>query len=104
MSHKSPGAALASMKSHKLNKHFRACEANGIVFIPLVVETLGGWDSDAIFHLRAISKQSGARTPLHAESASRHLFQRLSILLQRANAGLIAARAPPPPPPHVIGF
>ena len=103
-SHKTPGAAIATMKSHKYNKHSRACQINGVAFIPLVVETLGGWDSDAVFHLRAIAKRSAARAPLQAESASRHLFQRLSILLQRANAGLIAARAPPPPPPHVIGF
>ena len=69
-----------------------------------VVETLGGWDSDAVFHLRAIAKRSAARAPLQAESASRHLFQRLSILLQRANAGLIASRAPPLPHPHVLGL
>lgn len=104
LSHKTPGAALATMKAHKNNKHSRACQTNGVAFVPLVVETLGGWDVDAIFHLRAIAKQSAARAPLQAESATRHLFQRLSVLLQRANAGLIAARAPPLPPPHIIGF
>ena len=103
-SHKTPGAALASMKSHKLQKHFRPCQVNGVAFVPLVVETLGGWDSDAISHLRAIAKQSASRSPQLAEDASRHLFQRLSVLLQRANAGLIAARAPPLPPSHVIGL
>ena len=35
-----------------------------VSFVPLVVETLGGWDADAIFHLRAIAKQSAARSPL----------------------------------------
>ena len=102
-SHKKPGAALALMKSHKLSKHARPCQVNGVAFVPLVVETLGGWDNDAIFHLRAIAKQSASRSPIQAESVSRQLFQRLSVLLQRANAGLIAARAPPPPPPHVLG-
>ena len=91
------------MKTHKLNKHHRPCQVNGVSFVPLVVETLGGWDTDAIFHLRAIAKQSAARSPLQAETATRQLFQRLSVLLQRANAGLIASRAPPPPPPYILG-
>ena len=30
-SHKTPGAALASMKSIKLNKHSRPCQVNGVV-------------------------------------------------------------------------
>ena len=73
-----------------------------VTFIPLVVETLGGWDTDASFHLRAIAKQAASRSTSQTETVSRHFFQRLSVLLQRANAGLITARAPPPPPPHVI--
>ena len=36
------GAAIESMKASKMNKHFRACQVNGVNFIPLVVETLGG--------------------------------------------------------------
>ena len=103
-SHKTPGAALATIKAHKNNKHSRACQTNGVAFVLLVVKTLGGWEVDAIFHLRAIAKQSAVCAPLHAESATRHLFQRLSVLLQHTNAGLIAARAPPLPSPHIIGF
>ena len=92
------------MKSNKLNKHSRPCHLNGVSFIPLVVETLGGWDTDAIFHLRAIAKQAASRSPSPTETATRQLFQRLPVLLQRANSGLIAARAPPLPPPHIIGM
>ena len=99
-----PGAAIQQMKSNKLNKHSRPCHLNGVSFIPLVVETLGGWDADAIFHLRAIAKQAASRSPSPTETATRQLFQRLSVLLQRANSGLIAVRAPPLPPPHIIGI
>ena len=91
------------MKAAKMNKHFRACQTNGIQFVPLVVETLGGWDSDAVHHLQAIAKQTSSRSSLGASSVIGHFFQRLSVLLQRANAGLIAARAPALPPPHVLG-
>ena len=91
------------MKSHKMSKHFRSCQASGVAFVPLVVETLGGWDSDAVFHLRLIAKHATSRSPSSPETAINHFFQRLSVLLQRANAGLILARAPPLPPPHVLG-
>ena len=40
-----PGAAIQMMKSRKMTKHFRPCQSNGVTFVPLVVETLGGWDS-----------------------------------------------------------
>ena len=102
-SHKSAGAALLSMKSNKNHKHFRACQLNGVAFVPLVVKTLGGWDQDAIFHLRAIAKQASTRSLSESETVCRQLFQRLSVLLKHANAGLIASRAPPPPSPHIIG-
>ena len=59
-SSKSAGAALEAMKSHKMSKHFRPCQANGVGFVPLVAETLGGWDADAVFHLRAIANGQGA--------------------------------------------
>ena len=98
------GAAITAMKSSKMRKHFQPCRANGVSFVPLVVETLGGWDTDAIDHLRGIVKKAASRSPSPTETAIRQLFQRLSVLLQRANAGLIAARAPPLPPPHVIGI
>ena len=71
-----------------------------MLFIPLVVETLGGWDAEAVTHLRAIAKQASVRSPAGQEIVIRQLFQRL---LQRANAGLIAARAPPLPPPYILG-
>ena len=100
---KESGAAIDSMKALKMNKHFRACQTNGVHFVPLVVETLGGWDSDAVHHLQAIAKQTSSRSSFGASSVISHFFQRLSVLLQRANASLIAARAPAPPPPHVLG-
>ena len=103
-SFKTAGAALASMKANKTNKHTRACQANGIAFVPLVVETLGGWETDALSHLRAIAKQTAARSASQAPIAIRQFFQRLSVLLQRANAALIASRAPAQAPPHILGL
>ena len=99
----STGAALEKMKQNKITKHFQSCRHQGITFVPLVVETLGGWDSEASFHLQKISEMTSQRSDKRAALVTRHFFQRLSILLQRANASLLATRAPPSPPPHVTG-
>ena len=91
------------MKVLKNNKHYRQCHRQGIVFVPLVVETLGGWDAEAIFHLKSIAEKTAHRSNQRPAFVIKHFFQRLSVILQRANAALMATRAPPPPPPHVTG-
>ena len=98
------GAALEKMKQTKNNKHFHLCRQQGITFVPLVVETLGGWDSEASFHLSKIAEMTAQRSDKRAAIVSKQFFQRLSVLLQRANASLMATRAPPLPPPHVTGI
>ena len=100
----STGAAIEKMKKAKIGKHFQSCRRQGITFMPLVVETLGGWDSEASFHLAKIAEMTAHRSTKRAADVKRHFFQRLSILLQRANSSLIATRAPPPPAPHVTGL
>ena len=72
-----------------------------IQFAPLIIETLGGWDKSAVFHLEKMSKQASFRSPKHSKS---HVFQRLAILIHRANASSILARAPALPPPHILGY
>jgi hypothetical protein len=98
------GAALHLMKSKKNSKHENSCHQQGIRFVPLVVETLGGWewDADALLHLREIAKRSASRSDCSSSSVVRHFFQRLAVLLQRANAGLIDSRGPSPADAHLL--
>ena len=97
------GAALEKMKATKNAKHFVSCRRNNISFMPLVVKTLGGWDSEASFHLQKIAEMTSQRSSERAAGVTRHFFQRLSVILQRANASLMATRAPPLPPPQILG-
>ena len=69
---------------------------HNIVFVPLVVETLGGWDSEAAFHLKSIAEKTAHRSNQRPSYVVKHFFQRLSVILQRANSALIATRAPLP--------
>jgi hypothetical protein len=99
----STGAALCLMESKKQGKYVDLCHQRGIKFIPLVVETLGGWDDDAVSHLREIAKRSASRSDSSSSNVVRHLFQRLAILLQRANAGLIDCRGHRLADAHLLG-
>jgi hypothetical protein len=67
-------------------------DAVGIDFVPLAVDTLGGWDPEALFHFKWIAHNTGRSANLDACTMTRHLFQRLSLLLQRGNAIFLADR------------
>ena len=53
------GHALEVATSRKLATHLSPCRAAGLDFIPLAVETLGGWFRDATDTIRAIGQQQG---------------------------------------------
>ena len=59
-----------------------------VVFVPLVMETLGGWCDEAIRTIRRIGHQQGQRLGIPPAESTRHLFQRLAISLWRGNATL----------------
>ena len=87
-----PAAAIDSRKATKIRTHFENCRAEGIFFQPLVVETFGGWDKDAINFLKKIATKGSRRWGLTNAIAIKQFFQRLSIELQRGNAALLFER------------
>ena len=68
--------------------YLEACEREGITFIPLPVETLGGWQKKAVEQLRKLAKAQAGSTGEEEEESIRHLFQRLGVLLVKGNAAL----------------
>jgi hypothetical protein len=97
------GAALEAYKNIKNNKYHDQCSNAGIEFVPLIVETLGGWDSDAVLFINRIARQMGRRSSADEDTASRHLYQKLAIRLQKGNAALLIGRRPTPPPASIVG-
>ncbi len=83
-----PGHALSVAAERKRTAHATACHSVGITFIPLVVESLGGWGPEAISTLKDIGRLQGQRLGTPPSLATRHLFQRLAIRLWRGNATL----------------
>ena len=86
------GAAAASYARHK-EAHLdtaKCCESQGIVFVPMVVETTGTWDKGAAVVLNHIARAVAARTGEDAGAAQTALMQELSVVVRtwRARAAL----------------
>ena len=98
-----PGHALNFAFSKKVNKASDACRAQGLEFIPFVLEALGGFHSAADRQVKKLGAALARHNGQPEDEASRHIFQRLSILLQKGNASMISNRKRDFPLPQTDG-
>ena len=95
----SPSHAVSVGIRRKLTANLPACQAAGVMdFLPIVVETLGGWCPDSIATIRSIGRTLGERLISTDPVDMTNLFGRLVIALQRGNASLWIHRHPTFPP------
>ena len=83
-----PGHALAIAHKRKLDKSWQSCHAQGIVFLPLAVESLGAWLKSAVDEIKKLGSALAWQTGEEETTTLRHLFQQLSIALAKGNAAL----------------
>ena len=80
--------------SRKVRDTAEACRQQGLVFLPIAFETLGGMHQVTVGQL----KRLGAALVRHNGSDEREttsqLLQRVSLHLQRGNAALLTTRRP----------
>ena len=88
------GHALSVADERKRAAHQNACQTVGITFVPLAVETFGGWSQEAAETIKLIGHSQGQRLGLPSWETTKHLFQRLAIQLWKGNACMWAMRAP----------
>jgi len=75
----------------------RLCEAEGIQFIPVIVEAHGGgWGAQAHKLWNELAKRKAALTGELESTVACELLQSLSIVLHRENARAILRRWPQP--------
>ena len=75
------GHALSVGEERKRAAHAEACHSVGVSFIPLVIESLGGWSDQAADTIRCFGRLLGQRLGTDIADTATHLFQRLSIRL-----------------------
>ena len=98
-----PGHTLTGAFNDKCRDYLAACQREGIAFISLPVETLGGWNAKAELVIKKLARAQARTTGKDEDEAIRHLFQRLAVLLVKGNAALLVNRVPSHPPPTVNG-
>ena len=88
----------------KLAKYGDRCLAEGIKFCPVVCESTGGWHREAVSILKRIGSALARATGGDESEVIRHMFGRLSVLLQKDNSMLLLNRRPSVNEPEVDGY
>ena len=86
------GSAADRRHKEKLSRYYESCDQEGIQFLPVVIETLGGWHPEAVHVLTKLAKQLASHTGAKPEETISHFYQRLGILLAKGNSALILNR------------
>ena len=77
----------------KLAKYSNALSDSSLMLTPIVAETFGAWSKASYDFISDLSRWLAARDPSSSLSAIRSkLFQRVSVILQRANARMLMSR------------
>ena len=88
------GSALIKAVQRKVQGVAEACHEQGLVFLPIAMETLGGLHKVGEDQVRRIGAAVARNQGSDERVATRQLFQRLSLTLMRGNAALIVGRRP----------
>lgn len=98
-----PGYAAEEAHRRKMVDSAEDCRREGIVFLPLAVESLGGWHPAAVRQVDKLAAALARHSGEDERVTARHLWQRLSVTLQKGNAALLNGRKPSYPSPAVSG-
>ena len=80
------------------------CWKQGIAFIPIVVESLGGWHKVAQEQFSKLGSALGRHTGQEEGEKVDHLIKRVSILLQKGLSSMLLNQIPGHAAPEVDGF
>ena len=88
------GGALEKAFKRKVDGAAQACQEQGISFLPVAVETLGGFHKVAVEQTQRIGAALSRHQGIQENIAIKQLFQRMSLTLMRGNAAMIVSRRP----------
>ena len=75
-----------------MQKSAEACQREGVIFVPMVTESFGGWHEVAVTEGERLGAALARQYGQDEDEAVRHLWGKLAILLQRGNASILANR------------
>ena len=96
-------SALIYAYNNKMRVTAELCDQQGITFIPVVAESMGGWHKVALEQLRKLGSALARHTGQEESETISHLVTRASVLLQKGLSALLLNRIPGHPTPAVGG-
>ena len=88
------GFALDQAHARKMRGSAEECKAQGISFLPVAVESLGGWHALAVSQVKKIASAMARQEGRQEGEVIGHAFQRLATILQKGNAKILLNRIP----------
>ena len=98
-----PGHAMSVAYERKMRGAGELCRGQGIAFIPVVAESLGGLHGIAVREIKKIGAALARHTGEDEGQTTSHLFTRVAILIQRGLAALLLNRIPDYPSVVISG-
>ena len=89
-----PGHALEYRYNAKMSESLEACDRQGIAFLPIVLESLGGFHPVATREVKKLASALARHTGEEEGETIRKLFVRLSILVMKGNSAILSNRIP----------
>ena len=87
-----PRASLSKAYQRKTRETAGACRLQGLVVLPLAMETLGGLHSGAVGQVKQLAACLARCKGLEEGDVTDQLFGKLSLTLMRGNALMITSR------------
>ena len=84
------GANGAGEALRKVDGAADACREQGIVLLPLAVETFGGLHKTAVQQMKRLAAALARHTSQQESISTSHLFQRYSLNLMRGNSAMLS--------------
>ena len=79
------------------------CQAESLAYVPVAIDTFGGWHSLALETINRLSQELARATDSELGMVRRHFRQRLAITFVRDNVAMMCARKPFFASPEVVG-
>ena len=89
-----PGYALDFRYNAKMSESEEACNRQGITFLPVVLESLGGFHRVASREVKKLASALARHTGDEEGGTIRKCFVRLSVLLMKGNAAILCNCVP----------
>ena len=89
-----PGGALEKAYDRKMRDTADTCRQQGLVFLPIALETLGGMHQVAVTQLKRLGAALARHNGSDESEAVSQLLQRISLHIMRGNAALLTGRRP----------